>query len=107
MEFRRVLFRSHGCSRNETTLLIDRNPVVIRRRRCEPGRAGGGAIDVRQRDIAADRRAARLGLSLRRGLRRLQQRRLPDRKSVVEGKSVYGRVYQGGGRIIKKKKHNK
>src|SRR3546814_1556116 len=31
---------SHGCSRNETTLLIDRNPVVIRRRRCEPGRAG-------------------------------------------------------------------
>src|SRR3546814_14464581 len=30
-----------------------------------------------------------------------------DRKSVVSGKSVSGRVYLGGRRIIKKKKKNK
>src|SRR3546814_17322436 len=42
--------------------------------------------------------------STRGGGSRSQARRLADRQSVVEGKSVSIRVDLGGGRIIKKKK---
>src|SRR3546814_17313583 len=64
------------------------------------GRGGGGRE-------AEGRRRAR-ALYARRGQRRAARHAGDrDRKSVVEGKSGYGRLVLGGRRVIKKKKKQK
>src|SRR3546814_14827462 len=72
----------------------------------EPTEIAGPAVS-----IGRCRRPRRGGQELHRRLclRKLRDRLLPlsDRKSVVSGKSVSGRVDLGGRRIIKKKRSDK
>src|SRR3546814_20282871 len=69
-------------------------------------RAAGGCSVIQECAVLVKGRAFSSARQARRGRLRPPPDRPQDRKSVVEGKSVYVRVAIGGRRTIKKKKQN-